>query len=240
ITAWAIASVSASLFAVLAIAALVGVLMLTLSRGRLHAINALTKSSVFAALVLCIPLVYQVAAVTSFLFTGSAWLVLVPPSWFVGLQRTLVGSATPVLLGLAGMAVGSLIAVASVTVGVYLLLFRHFERLVLQPVTKGETSSPAMQRITRSTRQAATLSSWPTPAFRAIAGFTLTTFTRSQLHQSVLVGLSVFGLGIAFNSVLGASSRSLARAPYWTPFALMFASGLAMRSSLVLPLQHRA
>jgi hypothetical protein len=80
----------------------------------------------------------------------------------------------------------------------------------------------------------------PSPAFRAIAGFTLATLSRSQLHQSVLVGLSVFGLGIAFNSILGASARSLARAPYWTPFALMFASGLAMRASLVLPLQHRA
>jgi hypothetical protein len=232
--AWAIASVTASLFAVLAIAALVGVLMLAASRVRLDAINALMKSGVFAALVLCIPLVYQVAAATSLLLTGSWWLAFVPPAWFVGLQRMLVGRATPVLFGLAGMALGSLFTVAMITAGVYLLLFKHFERLVLRPVG----SDPVSGRLKPLSRTV--VGSDPSPAFRAIAGFTLATLSRSQLHQSVLVGLSVFGLGIAFNSILGASARSLARAPYWTPFALMFASGLAMRASLVLPLQHRA
>jgi len=232
--AWAIASVSASLFAVLTIAALVGVLMLAASRVRLDAINALMKSGVFAALVLCIPLVYQVAAATSLLLTGSWWLAFVPPAWFVGLQRMLVGRATPVLFGLGGMALASLFTVAAITAGVYLLLFKHFERLVLRPVG----SDPATGRLKPLSRPV--VGSDPSPAFRAIAGFTLATLSRSQLHQSVLVGLSVFGLGIAFNSILGASARSLARAPYWTPFALMFASGLAMRASLVLPLQHRA
>ncbi|HEY1306825.1 MAG TPA: hypothetical protein VGF24_24900 [Vicinamibacterales bacterium] len=241
IIAWAVASGSASLFAVLAVAALVGVSRLTLSRAHLHALDALTRSGLFAALVLCIPLVYQVAAVTSFLLTGSPWLVVVPPAWFVGLQRTMVGSATPVLVRLAIMAVGSLVAVALVTVGVYLLLFRHFERLVLQPANRSSASNEATPAQTiPSGRARASNSSWAPPAFRAIAGFTMTTFVRSQLHQSVLVGLSVFGLGVAFNSILGASPGSLARAPYWTPFAFMFACGLAMRSSLVLPLEHRA
>jgi hypothetical protein len=241
VAAWAIASVSASLFAVLAVAALVGVLRLTLSHGRLHAITAVAKSAVFAALVLCIPLVYHVAAVTSLLLSGSAWLALVPPAWFVGLERLLVGSATPVLFGLAMAALGGLALATIITAGVYLLLFRHFERLVLQPTSKSERAAGATPRLDKSNRVRTTADQrFAPPAFRAILGFIATTFRRSQLHQSVLVGLSIFGLGIAVNSIIGASPRSLARAPYWTPFALMFASGVAVRASLVLPMQYRA
>jgi hypothetical protein len=237
IAAWAIASVSASLFAVLAIAALVGILRLTLSHGRLHVITALAKSAVFAALVLCIPLVYHVAAVTSLLLSGSWWLTLVPPAWFVGLERMLVGSATPVLFRLAITALGGLALVSTITAAVYVLLFRHFERLVLQPTSKSERGTAVT---TTHRRRTALDQSFAPPAFRAILGFISATFRRSELHQSVLVGLSIFGLGIALNSIIGASPRSLATAPYWTPFALMFASGVAVRASLVLPMHYRA
>ena len=240
IVAWLIASVSASLFAVLAITALVGILRLTLSHGRLHAITV-AKSAVFAALVLCIPLVYHVAAVTSLLLSGSAWLALVPPSWFVGLERMLVGSATPVLFRLAITAVGGLALVSTVTAIVYVVLFRHFERLVLRPISKSERGEAITGSPGGSNRRPTTSSqSFAPPAFRAILGFLTTTFRRSELHQSVLVGLSIFGLGIALNSIIGASPRSLRAAPYWTPFALMFASGVAVRATLVLPLQYRA
>jgi len=241
LAAWVIASASASLFSVLTITALVGVLRLTLSHGHLHAITALAKSAVFAALVLCIPLVYHVAAVTSLLLSGSAWLALVPPAWFVGLERLLVGSATPVLFRLAITALGGLALASTITGVVYVLLFRHFERLVLQPTSKSERGAAVTAALGGSNRRRTTSDqSFAPPAFRAILGFISTTFRRSEMHQSVLVGLSIFGLGIALNSLIGASPRSLARAPYWTPFALMFASGVAVRASLVLPMHYRA
>jgi len=241
IAAWVIASASASLFAVLAITALVGMLRLTLSHGRLHAITAIAKSAVFAGLVLCIPLVYHVAAVTSLLLSGSAWLMLVPPAWFVGLERLLVGSATPVLLRLAFTALGGLALASTITAIVYVTLFRHFERLVLQPTSKSERGAAVTPGLDGSNRRRSTSDqSFAPPAFRAILGFITTTFRRSEMHQSVLVGLSIFGLGIALNSLIGASPRSLARAPYWTPFALMFASGVAVRATLVLPMNYRA
>ncbi|HEY7190891.1 MAG TPA: hypothetical protein VH436_30275 [Vicinamibacterales bacterium] len=241
IVAWVIASVSASLFAVLAITALVGMLRLTLSHGRLHAITALAKSAVFAALVLCIPLVYHVAAVTSLLLSGSMWLALVPPGWFVGLERLLVGSATPILFRLAVTSLGGLAAVSAITAIVYVVLFRRFERLVLQPTSTSKRSATVTPDLGKPVRRSATSDqSFAPPAFRAILGFISTTFRRSETHQSVLVGLSIFGLGIALNSIIGASPRSLARAPYWTPFALMFASGVAVRSTLVLPMHYRA
>lgn len=241
IVAWFIASVSASLFAVLAITALVGMLRLTLSHGRLHAVTALAKSAVFAALVLCIPLVYHVAAVTSLLLSGSRWLALVPPAWFVGLERLLVGSATPILVRLAMAALGGLAGVSAITAIVYVVLFRRFERLVLQPTSKSERGAAVTAALGRPNRVTTTSAqSFAPPAFRAILGFISTTFRRSEMHQSVLVGLSIFGLGIALNSIIGASPRALARAPYWTPFALMFASGVAVRATLVLPMNYRA
>ena len=85
----AIVSVGASAFTVLAVTAIVGVLVLALSRSRLHALTAMVKSAMFAVLVLCVPLVFHLPAIGNSLADGSAWLTLVPPAWFVGLQRVL-------------------------------------------------------------------------------------------------------------------------------------------------------
>jgi hypothetical protein len=228
--AWLIASVSASYFAVFTVCAVVGLLVLTLSGGRRQAIGALMKSAVFAGLVLCIPLVLQVPNVATRLATSSLWLAAIPPAWFLGLQRTLVGRADGTLLWLAAAAFAGLIVVGLITAGTYVLLFRHFERLVLKPVD-ADAGTTASRRL---------FVSHGAPGFRAIAGFTLTTLVRSQVHQSAVVGLSMFAIGVAFNSLIGATPRSLARLPYWAPLLLVIVSGAAIRLSLSFPLQHQA
>jgi hypothetical protein len=53
----------------------------------------------------------------------------------------------------------------------------------------------------------------------------------------VLIGLAGCGLGVAFAGLAGEAG---ARAAFWTPFAVMFACGLGIRSALVLPVEHRA
>ncbi len=53
----------------------------------------------------------------------------------------------------------------------------------------------------------------------------------------MLVGLAACGLGVAARSLLGDDWRG---AVPWAPFAFMFACGLGVRSSLVLPMEHRA
>jgi hypothetical protein len=229
--AWLVASVSASYFAVFTVCAVVGLLVLTMSGGRRQSIGALMKSGVFAGLVICIPLVLQVPNVSRHLAAGSPWLAAVPPAWFLGLQRTLVGRADATLLWLAAAAIGGIVIVGLITVGVYVLLFRHVERLVLRPVDTGDGATTVRRWM--SSRRGA-------PGFRAVTGFTLTTLARSQVHQSALVGLSMFGIGIAFNSLIGATPRSLARLPYWAPLLLVIVSGIAIRLSLSFPLQHRA
>ena len=57
LVAWAVASVTASAFAILAITAVVGILVLALSRGRLQALSTIMQSIVLGLLVVCLPLV---------------------------------------------------------------------------------------------------------------------------------------------------------------------------------------
>ena len=101
LAAWAVASVSASAFAVLAVTAIVGVMVLTLSRSRLHALTATMRSVMLAGLVLCVPLAFQLPARGSALASGSPWLALVPPAWFVGFERVLLGSGDSWFVSLA-------------------------------------------------------------------------------------------------------------------------------------------
>jgi hypothetical protein len=102
-----------------------------------------------------------------------------------------------------------------------------------------------------SGRPAEATASGATPAFRAVHRFAVTTLGRSGLHQTVLVGLSGCGVGIAMNGLLGAGmagwlrtggpvSSPLAAAIVWAPFAVMLTCGLSTRISLSLPIEHRA
>jgi hypothetical protein len=241
---WAITGVGASLFAVLTVTAIVGVFVLTLSRGSLHELTGIVRSAMLVVLVLCLPLVLRLPNLGAALAVGSAraWLQLVPPAWFVGLQQVLRGSDDPWFFHLASIAIaagGTAFVIVAIT---YTLLFRHFERLVLGSTAMSSPWS-GMDRIRVFTHA--------TPAFRAVHGFTVLTLRRSQLHQSVLVGVSACGVGMAMNRLIefnlagwlglgGPPTSSLASAAMWTPFGLMFVCGLGVRAALVLPLEHRA
>lgn len=231
---WAIASVTASAFAVLAVTAIIGVLVL-LSGRWWHALSAMMRSVMLAGLVLCVPLVFDLPTLGASLTSGSPWLALLPPAWFVGLQRVLLGSVDPWLVRLAGIALAAVAAAAVIVIVTYTRLFRHFERLML----RSTAMSPLWLKTDRTIgpSRATSLDSARPPAFRAVYWFTIATLGRSHLHQSVLIGLSACGAGIVVNRLMGAD---LASAAMWTPFALMFACGLGVRAALALPMEHRA
>jgi hypothetical protein len=174
-----------------------------------------------------VPLVVRLSDQGGALAGGSSWFLLVPPAWFVGLERVLMGSRDPAFLRLAALGMAAL-ACAAVTVGaLYTMLFRHFERLVLRsPNTAPATSSRSVRA-----RQVGS------PAYLAVRLFTVATLRRGALHQGVVVGLAACGLGLAVNELIG---DRWVTAALWTPFALMFACGIGVRSSLVLPMEHRA
>lgn len=251
VAAWMIASVSASIFSVLAITAIVGVLTLVLSRTRLYSLTALVKSLVFAVLVVCIPFVFRLPGLGSAMSHGAAWLRLVPPAWFVGLLRAVMGTSDSWFEQLAGIAVTALAAAVVIVAAAYVLLFRHFEQLLLRPPS---ISAPWVRRDRGQSRPQLTSvdsADQRSAAFRAVYRFTSATLRRSELHQGVLVGLSACGVALASNRLVGAGwldplgdqkhdKAFLEYLAIWTPFALMFIYGLSVRAAIALPMTHRA
>ena len=226
--AWAIASVAASAFAILAITAVVGILVLALSRGRLEALSTFMRSIVLGSLVVCLPLVSHLPTLGEPLARGASWMALVPPAWFLGLERVIQGSPGAGLARLALIGIAAVLTVATIVAATYIVLFKQFERLMLRPAP----TSPPWWRINRPTRSRAA------PAFRGVRGFTIATLARSQLHQGVLIGLSACGVGLA--TIFLTSSIRLTTTAAIVPFLLMFACGVAIRAALALPIEHRA
>jgi hypothetical protein len=256
LAAWIVVSMTASFFAVLAIAALVGIITLTLSRSRLHALTALSRSVMLATLVVCVPFTFHLPGMGQGLARGARSLLFVPPAWFVGLDRALLGSGDPWMLQLAGVAVAGVALSAFTVTAVYVVLFKQVERLLLRPPSAApsrlERHANRTGRVmpTRSNEGGAAPGG-PSPAFRAVWCFTTTTIRRSQLHQGVLIGLSACGIALIANSLTGTNltgrlgesgppGAPLVSAAVWIPFALMFVCGIAVRAALALPTEHGA
>ena len=255
LTAWAVSSLAASLFSLLVIAAVVGVLMLFTSRTRMHALMTLSRSLMLAALVLVVPFVFRLAAMGSSMEQRVPWLTLLPPAWFVGLERVLLGTSDPWLTRLAGIAIAIFLISAAIVATVYIVLFKHFERLLLRPASassgwlsrRREATSKAASGSARRSRRAMR----STTGFRAVHRFTTATFARSPLHQGVVLGLSACGLAIALKRLAGShlidrivadepASSTLIDIAIGMPFFVMFVCGISIRAALALPMTHRA
>ncbi len=252
--AWVLSSLTASVFAVLAITALSGVFMLVLSRTRFHSLTALTKSGMLAALVICVPFVFHLPGLGHPMSARAEWLMLVPPAWFVGLQRVLLASADPWFVQLFAIAMAAFVVAVSIVAVVYIVLFKHFEWLLLRPPTVWH--GWFRQRSSDSSNTTATSAvSLPTqlgsPSFRAVQRFTAATLTRSQLHQAVVLGLSACGLSLALSRLVNSNfvnhigsnnhpSLSFIGGVAWAPFALMFVCGISIRAAIALPMTHHA
>jgi hypothetical protein len=209
--AWMMASMSASVFSVLAVAAIVGVLSLVVSRTRLHSFTAIVRSVMFALLVVALPFVFRLPALGRPMSLHATWLAMLPPAWFVGLQRSLLGHADPWFLYLAEIALTALGVGALVVASAYVLLFRHFEHLLLRPPSisapwLSRDSDQSRPRI-MSTRSAHIDGS---AAFRAVYRFTSATLRRSELHQGVLLALSACGVALTSSRLVGAGWLSRA------------------------------
>lgn len=255
LTAWAISSLAASLLALLVIAAIIGVLMLFTTRTRLHALMALSRSLMLAVLVVCVPFVFRLAAMGPSMEQRVPWLTLLPPAWFVGFERALLGTSDPWLMRLASIAAATFLVSAAIVAGIYLVLFKHFERLLLRPASasagwlsrpRAATSKVASGSARRSRRPLRS-----TQGFRAVHRFTAATFVRSQLHQGVLLGLSACGLAIVLKRLAGShlidrigadgpASSLLIDIAIGVPFFFMFVCGISIRAALALPMTHRA
>jgi hypothetical protein len=219
LVAWMIASLAGSACAMLAITAIAGLVVLACTGGRLHAVSSAARSALLGVLVLGVPMVLRLPMRGGAFADGAWWLWVAPPAWFVGFERLLMGSGSPLVASLATIAIATTVAAAAIVAGAYALLFRHFERLALRPPERSRDWRGPSRRPGSASES---------PAYLAVRDFTLVTLRRSALHQGVLIGVSACGVGIA----MGGGT--------WAPFAVMLACGAAVRAALALPVEHRA
>jgi hypothetical protein len=234
---WA-AGIAGSAFGFLTVVAINGVLILCTPRDRVRVVAAAVQSALLGSLVLVLPLVMALPTQGARLTQHSELLLLVPPAWFMGLERVLLGSEDAYFLQFALFAATGLISAAGVAFASYLLLYRRFDRVMLH--------SFAVQR--RAVRRVPVAVS---PARAAVRDFTAATLRRSALHQGIVLGLSACGLALAVNSLLRhgfvpwlrgseRATREILWAAAGIPFPLIAVLGIAARASLALPVEPKA
>lgn len=243
-SAYLCASLLASLVSVLGVVAMQGVLIVWLPRARMLAWSAALRSVLIGGLILVLPLLLRLPAETRAFSEGRPWLAFVPPAWFLGLERWMLGDTRAHIVQLAWIAVGASCVAAATAAVTYMVLYRRFDRVALRPA---ETSRarPRTLGSSRATRRHSR------PIGAAVRAFSFLTLRRSVLHQGILVALTAIGLGLSLNSLLfaglpewiahGGPPRSrLISSVLWCPYALTFVTCLAIRASIAVPIEQRA
>lgn len=233
--AYLVGSLLGSVFAVMAVVAIQGLLILSAPRGGLLTVSAVLRSAFLCAMVIALPLVMRLPGLAPHFAAGSTWLYFAPPVWFMGVERWLMGDVSRHYFGaMARIGAVGLAAAAALAAGSYVFLYRRFDRVLLMPAhgSARDRRRIAWRRwIPRAGRR---------PILTAVRSFTLITLRRSVLHQGILVGLSAAGGGLVINSLLSAEGRAFAASTVWAPFALMFVASLAVRMAIAVPIEPRA
>jgi hypothetical protein len=233
--AWIVASLAGSIFAWLAIAAVRAVLLLAVPREHALSVSAALSSAMLFSLVLAVPFIGQLAGAGQAFRDGAIWLVYAPPAWFTGLEQWLLGRhefAGLAMSGLVALAVAGLVATSA-----YIFLYRHFDRVILRAAAP---IGPGTGRLRlRGDRR---------PALIAVRAFTALTLRRSVLHQGIIVTIGAVGAAAVAIALLNADffpTRVRGRLRLegtitWIPFVLIFATTIAVRAALLLPVELRA
>jgi hypothetical protein len=239
--AHAVASLSASVFVVMAVIAINGLLLVLVPRTRLQAASTAFRSLMLCVLVLAVPLAMRLPAIGPLVAAKSWLLYLAPPIWFLGVQQLLLGQASPYFLRFAAIAAVALTSSIAMAIASYSFLYRRFDAVMLRPATaaRGEQRRRVRLLGTAHRRSASRA---------AISAFTHITLRRSTLHQGVFVAIAACGAGLVLNSFVGAEAvprlrtyeQALVSTAIWSPFALMFVATLAVRAALVVPIEPRA
>lgn len=238
-SAFALSTVMASLFAAMAIVAVHGLLVILAPRARLLTLSAVARSLLIGALVLSLPFIARLPGAASAFASDAWWVRWAPPAWFVGLERWLMGDGSRT--GLAIEAIVATLAVLTVSVGSYVLLYRRFDRVILHAGQSHPIRSPGRWRARRNRRRLVGL---------AVRQFVSITLRRSVLHQGAVVALLAAAGGFVVNGLLAADIWPIAAEARatgtviavlaWAPMALVFLASPAVRLALSVPIDLRA
>jgi hypothetical protein len=243
LAAYAGAGLCGSTFIVLAVVALNGLLVVCVPPRRVYQGAAALRCGLLCALVMAVPFAARIPLLGPSLRMGSRFIYAIPPVWFLGIERVLLGAHEQQFVTLAVVGVSALAAAAVIAGATYMSLYRRFDRVLLRSSAGSATSAPAFGAT------AARRSRGAQGAFAAVLDFARITLRRSPLHQGVVAGLSACGVGLAVNALPGGLNGSvptgladpaLVDAILWAPFAVMLTTAFALRAAFALPIDHRA
>jgi hypothetical protein len=261
-TAFAFSSVIGSICAALTVIAVHGTLVLLAPRARVLAFSGTVRSILIGMLVLSLPLVGRLPGTASAFASGAWWLPWTPPAWFVGLERWLIGDAGRA--SLAAQAGAAIVLAFAVTLASYVLLYRRFDRLVLQPPQTRQSARPSRSVASQNAQDERdwnrSLDRWVgterAPVRHAIRRFAWLTIRRSVMHQGLVVALLAAAGGFVLNSLLSvdgwteplplaAAAQRPGRSPLLlalltAPLTMMFLAIPATRLALSVPLDRRS
>ncbi|OFV90773.1 MAG: hypothetical protein A3G76_11425 [Acidobacteria bacterium RIFCSPLOWO2_12_FULL_65_11] len=227
----------ASVFTVATIVAVQGVITVLLPRMWLRGASVVLQTGMICGIVLSLPLVNRIPTIAPSLRAKASWLYFVAPAWFLGVQEWLLGSREPYFIRLGFTAILATAAVSLTAAGCYLVLYRRFDRVVVDATRTGTPRAwhmPLARPRWLPKRH---------PAYEAVQAFTGATLRRSSLHQLVCFGLFAAGFAQAANSVLGSvglQERWLTSAVLTAPLTLIVATVVGLREAMLLPANLRA
>lgn len=264
--AFAFSSLTGSICTALGVIAIHGTLVLLAPRARVLAFSGVMRSLLIGLLVLSLPLVGRLPGMAGAFASDAWWLAWAPPAWFVGLERWLIGDASRA--SLAVQAAAATFLSFAVTMTSYVLLYRRFDRVMLQPAPSAAASSSAS---TDARRWKRSLEAWSgtawfgaawfrsrrasAPVHHAVRRFSWITIRRSILHQGLVVAFFAAAGGFVLNSLLSVDgwnaplpSTAPARpgqsplllALLTAPMTMMFLAIPAIRLALSVPLDGRS
>ncbi len=228
------ASIAAGSFIVFALIAVQGLVVVLAPRRWLQRLSVAIQTTLICGVVLSLPLVSRVPTLWSTLNSKPRWLFAVPPAWFFGLQEWILGARdhdTVSLAAVAALGTGAALLIAAVC---YTVAYQRFDQTDLR---RAIDSRPPRWRVT------VPMMIRHHPGSDAVQIFTMTTLSRSGLHQLVFGGTFAAGLALAIDRLLaniGAGDRWFFAAVTGAPLTLMAGSVIGIRLALLLPTNIRA
>ena len=162
--------------------------------------------------------------------SGLTQAAALPPTWFVGVYKTLTGTGNATSALFAAIAVAATIAAALLALGLYASTYSHLSRRALEgPPSHGRrVRLPLGAHARRSPR-----TGFRSPMRQAIRRFALQTLTRSRTHRMML---AVYG-GVALALVLSSAASVVLRndgAGLWRPGITMLSLPLIFQFFLLV------
>lgn len=232
----------ASLFVSFAMFALIGTLMVLLPDNIFRRISIYVRVLVVILLLGLLCSTFAVAPLLSTLRSGApSFLRWLPPVWFLGLSRTILGKADAAMSQMGTIGFWAVITVTVLAPLVYLLsYYRYFIRI---PETLDATLRSRAPRVLFPMR----MMDWfvlRSAYDRATYRFAMKTLLRNDRHSLIFGGFAGLGIVIASQTLLSAVNQKPASAPSAAmisiPFILAYFLICGLRFVFDLPAELRA